>query len=105
MQKIVLAFAFCSCENAFTRPIVGAAATHTTGSTVNTTTQQQMTNGRNAFGLSLLATVQLDLLKQSCKAVASMQQRADYTDRHDPVAPGFRGHRGQRTHHIRGGNP
>ena len=71
---------------------------------MKTTAQQQMTTERNAPGLALLATVQFASLQQT-DAAGACRVQPDFSHRHDPKQTGFRGHRGQRTHHIRGGNP
>lgn len=69
---------------------------------MNTTTQQQMTTGRNAFGLSLLASQLLATLKHG---VAAFQQRATRLHRHHPDQVNFCDYRWEHAHHIRGGNP
>ncbi|MES2879347.1 MAG: hypothetical protein V4713_13105 [Pseudomonadota bacterium] len=69
---------------------------------MNTTTQQQMTTGRDALGLSLLASQLLATLKHT---VAAIEQLARGLHRHHPEQANFCGYRWDNAHHIRGGNP
>jgi hypothetical protein len=61
-----------------------------------------MTTGRNALGLSLLASQLLATLKHG---VAAFTQQACRFHRHDPKPASFCGYRWEHAQHIRGGNP
>jgi hypothetical protein len=98
----LLAFSFSACENASTRSSLSTNLHQIQGLNVNTITQQQMTIGRNAFGLSLLASQLPASLKNTG---AALEQRACGGHRHQPNAASFCGYRWEHAHHIRGGNP
>lgn len=93
---------------------------------MNTFTQQQMTTGRNAFGLSLLAAKVLASLSTSLKAQTpstrkqqaagkhaadlsyandAQQPRADVIEANFHEQEGEPCHRREHAPHIRGGNP
>lgn len=93
---------------------------------MNTFTQQQMTTGRNAFGLSLLAGKVLASLSTSPKAQTPSNRKQQAAGKHAAGRPyandaqqpcagravanfhkqdGERRHRREHAPHIRGGNP
>jgi hypothetical protein len=103
----LLAFSFLTCENAFIRPLPGMQTLLSTGLTVNTSKQPQMTSERYAPVLSLLAGC-LSASRRGTDIAAPQfadATRLQHASHDHPVFARLSGETGKHAHHIRGGNP